>query len=45
MIAEILYTTFNTSMAIATYSVAISLISLIGVLMVPKGIQDKDLHV
>lgn len=45
MIAEILYTTFNTSMAIAIYSVAISLISLIGVLMVPKGIQDKDLHV
>ena len=45
MIAEILYTTFNTSMAIATYSVAISLISLIGVLMLPKGIQDKDLHV
>lgn len=45
MIAEILYTTFNTSMAIAAYSVAISLISLIGVLMVPKGIQDKDLHV
>ncbi|NMF32701.1 MHS family MFS transporter [Corynebacterium ammoniagenes] len=45
MLAEILYTTYNTSMAIAAYCVVITIISLIGVLLVPKGIQDKDLHV
>ena len=45
MIAEMLYTRFGTSMAIAAYGVAISIVSLIGVLAVPKGIQDRDLHV
>ena len=45
MIAEMLYTKFETSMAIAAYGVAISIVSLIGVLAVPKGIQDRDLHV
>src|SRR5699024_102821 len=45
IISQILSTTINSAMSNATYSLAISLISLIGVLMVPKGIQDKDLHV
>ncbi|HAT1410290.1 TPA: MHS family MFS transporter [Corynebacterium striatum] len=45
MIAEMLFTEYKTSMAIATYAIVISAISLIGVLMVPKGIQDRDLHV
>lgn len=45
MIAEMLYTKFETSMAIAAYGVAISIVSLIGALAVPKGIQDRDLHV
>lgn len=44
MLAEILYTTYGTSMAIAAYTVGITLVSLIGSLMIPKGIQDKDLH-
>lgn len=45
MIAEMLYTNYKTSMAIAIYGIVISVVSLIGVLMVPKGIQDRDLHV
>ena len=45
MLAEILYTTYNTSMAIAAYCVVITIVSLIGVALVPNGIQDKDLHV
>ena len=45
MIAEMLYTRYETSMAIAAYGIAISVVSLIGVLTVPKGIQDRDLHV
>ena len=45
MIAEMLYSRFETSMAIAAYGVVISIVSLIGVLAVPKGIQDRDLHV
>lgn len=45
MIAEMLYTKFETSMAIAAYGVVISIVSLVGVLAVPKGIQDRDLHV
>ncbi|QNE90392.1 MHS family MFS transporter [Corynebacterium incognita] len=44
MIAEMLYAEFGTSAAIATYGVVISIISLIGVRMVPNGIQDRDLH-
>lgn len=40
-----LYTKFETSMAIAAYGVAISIVSLISVFAVPKGIQDRDLHV
>lgn len=45
MIAEMLFGRFQTSMAVAAYAIVISLVSLIGVLMVPKGIQDRDLHV
>ncbi|MEO5305605.1 MFS transporter [Corynebacterium sp. c25Ua_47] len=45
MIAEMLYTRYETSRAIAAYGIAISVVSLIGVLTVPKGIQDRDLHV
>ena len=45
MIAEMLYSKFETSMAIAAYGIVISIVSLIGVLAVPKGIQDRDLHV
>lgn len=44
MLAEILYSTYGTSMAIAAYSVAITLVSLAGALMIPNGIQDKNLH-
>lgn len=44
MLAEILYSTYGTSMAIAAYSIAISLVSLAGALMIPNGIQDKSLH-
>lgn len=45
MIAEMLYSKFETSMAIAAYGIVISIVSLIGVLAVPKGIQNRDLHV
>lgn len=44
MFAEILYSTYGTSMAIAAYSIAITLVSLAGALMIPNGIQDKSLH-
>lgn len=44
MLAEILYSTYGTSMAIAAYSIAITLVSLAGALMIPNGIQDKSLH-
>ncbi|WP_376778872.1 MULTISPECIES: MFS transporter [Corynebacterium] len=45
MIAEMLYTQFQTSMAIAAYAIGITCVSLIGVALIPKGIQDRDLHV
>ena len=45
MIAEMLYSKFETSMAIAAYGIVISIVSLMGVLAVPKGIQNRDLHV
>lgn len=45
MIAEMLYTQTGTSNSIAVYGVVISIISLIGVRLVPNNIQDKDLHV
>ena len=44
MIAEILFTTYGTSMAIAAYCIGISAVSLLGAVMIPRGIQDRDLH-
>lgn len=43
--AEMLFSKSQTSMAVAAYAIVIFGISLIGVLMVPKRIQDRDPHV
>lgn len=44
MIAALLLDATGTSMSIGIYIAVISVISLIAVLNVPKGIQGKSLH-
>lgn len=44
MIAQMLLNKTGSSLAIGGYIALISLISLVAVLMVPKGIEGKSLH-